>query len=166
MEWLGDLFSAGAGVASTGFLGVIGSLVGQLSNYFQEKQRQSWEKQKWQHEKDLINLNMKADAHETELELKVADSQGSWSGLSASIASDAGGGATYQWVNAVKKLYRPFVTTLLWVIAYVVFQRTEGVEELTDTQEYMIDTIYFTAATATMWWFGDRAFTPKQFKNS
>ena len=165
MEWLTELFGAGASVATGGVFGVVGSVLGQVSRFFQEKQRQAWEQKKWDHEKALIELNMQAKSHETEMELKITQSQGSWTGLATSINADMSSGESYKWVNAVKKLFRPFVTTLLWIIAYVVFRQTEGMEELSVTQEYMVETIYFTAATATLWWFGDRAFTPARWKN-
>ena len=57
MDW-GNIISGAAAVGSGGILGVVGSVFGVVGKYFQEKQRQSFEIQKWDHETKLIELQM------------------------------------------------------------------------------------------------------------
>ena len=166
MEQLAELLGMGASVASGGIFGAIGAMIGQWSQYKQKQQDNLFKEKEWMHEKDLIVLQQKGQALETELQLDISHSEGSWRGLEASINADAAlAKESYKWVNAIKSLFRPFLTTALWFLAGFVFIETVGLEELTDIQEYMIYTVFFTASSATAWWFGDRTNTPKFLKN-
>lgn len=170
MEFLSDILGVGAVAASGGLFGFLGAIGGQVSKYFQEKQRQSWEREKWSHEERLLKLQMEARSQETELELAIVAQQGSWQGLSASIKGDVGQ-PSYKWVAAVKSCFRPFITIVLWVLSAWVFAQvfnSDGIfskSESKDLIAYMVYSVFFTACTATAWWFGDRALTPPGLKN-
>ena len=161
-----QILGVGASVASGGLFGAISSAVGQWFQLKHKKNENEFKQKEWQHEINLIELQQKGQALETELELDIAHSQGSWSGLKASIESDAALSTNnYKWVNAVKSLFRPFITASLWCLAAFVFIKANGGEDLSQIHEYMVYTIFFTASSATMWWFGDRGYTPKALKN-
>lgn len=171
MDWLTELLGIGANAASGGVFGLIGAVVGQVSRYFQESQRQAWELKKWSHEEKLLELQMKVNAQETENELAIVAQEGSWDGLKESYAV-AVDQKSYRWVAAVKSLFRPFITVVLWMLAAWVFYKIvtamgEILEaaEIKDLVTYMVYSVFFTTSTATMWWFGDRALTPTKFKN-
>ncbi|WP_444933630.1 hypothetical protein [Microbulbifer sp. JTAC008] len=171
MEWLSDLLGVGASAVSGGLFGFLGSIAGQVSRYWQEKQRQEWEQKKWTHETELLELNMRAKSQETEAELALAAQAGSWSGLEASHLN-AVDHPSYPWVAAIKSLFRPLITVVLWCLAAWVFAVVvNDVSELLSAAErhellmYMVYSVFFTACTATAWWFGDRALTPANFKN-
>ncbi|MFI2810155.1 hypothetical protein [Microbulbifer sp. JSM ZJ756] len=171
MEWLSGVIGVGASAASGGLFGFLGSVVGQVSKHWQEKQRQQWEMKKWAHEEELLRLNMEAKSQETEAELAITAQEGSWSGLNASH-KNAVDQPSYRWVAAVKSLFRPFITVVLWILAALVFFTiADDVSGLLDPAErrellvYMVYSVFFTACTATAWWFGDRALTPANFKN-
>jgi hypothetical protein len=171
MDWLNDLLGIGASAASGGVFGLLGAIGGQVSKYFQEKQRQAWEEKKWDREERMIELQMKSRREETEQELAIVQQQGSWSGLKASYSAVTDQ-PSYKWVAAAKSLFRLFLTTLLWLMAGITFYLvvTAGKAyfngaELKELVRYMVYTIFFSASTAGMWWFGDRALTPPQFKN-
>lgn len=173
MEWLTDLLGVGAsaGAGAGGLFGFFGALAGQVSKYLQEKQRQEWERAKWDREERMLHLQMQARAAETEQEILIANSEGSWRGLEVSHSS-AVDLPSYPWVAAVKSLFRPFLTLALWLLAGWVFYLITSTAselftevELKDLVRYMVYSIFFSAMTAGVWWFGDRALTPPQLKN-
>lgn len=181
MEWLSLIGGTAASAASGGIFGFIGSAVGGVFKYFQRKQEQKFEEKKWQHELALIDKEHERNREEDEHELSIISQEGAWSGLTTSIEADAKGGDTYKWVNAVKALYRPLLTTGLVVIAYLIFQ--DLVAMLSEAQDaavltkvftpeqarqllvYNVNSLVFSASTAVVWWFGDRAFAPPGMKN-
>lgn len=173
MEWLGDLIGAAGSVAGGGIFGIFGSVAGQVSKYFAKKQEQAFQMKQWDYERSLLKLNMEAKQQETEQELAIVSQQGSWNGISASIQADSVLTPVSTWARDVKSLFRPFLTTVLWVLAAWVFYKiikgaTDGVftpEEIKELIKYMVYSLFFAASTATVWWFGDRALTPPDLKN-
>ena len=163
MEWLTDLLGVGASVASGGIFGLFGSVVGVAAKHFQEKQRQEWEEKKWDQEIRLQELQLRAKVEETEQEILLANTAGSWKGLVSSHTAAANVGKTHMWVNDVKALFRPALTLVLWVLAFMVFKDLSKDEALA---QYMVYSVFFSASTATVWWFGDRALTPPGNKNA
>ena len=176
MEWLDGLLGAGAAVASGGLFGILGSVVGVVAKHYQEKARQAWEQKKWSHEETMHTLQMQANAQKIEGEIAIASSEGAWEGLNTSIEADAVGSKnTSRWVANIKSLFRPFLTLVLWGLAAYVFNRVIDItfQDWLATQDapvveminYMVYTIFFTASSATTWWFGDRALTPPHMKH-
>ena len=141
--------------------------------YFQEKQRQNWVKEKWLHETKLLELQMQAKVVETEQELAIVSQEGAWVGLKESLRGDQSIKNVHRWVNDIRALFRPFLTVLLWgIAAWIFWQVTSGalVEWLKDTDiaeliRYMVFSVFFSAGTATVWWYGDRALSPPSLKN-
>ena len=170
MEFLGSLLG---NVASGGLFGLLGSVIGVVAKYIQEKQRQAWEREKWQHELRLLELQMKAKSAETEQELSVVSSAGAWDGLRASYEAPIAVRGVHRWVNDLRSLFRPFLTVFLWVAAVVVLWGVTtgwgsgwlGDAESRDLVRYAVQSLVFSASTATVWWFGDRALTPPGLKH-
>jgi hypothetical protein len=170
---LGDIVNVGASVASGGVFGLVGSIIGSASKYFFNKQEQAFQREKWDHETLLLKLQAEAQAAETEQEIALAAQQGSWSGLAESYKAEAAIGTTHVWVNDIRALFRPFLTVTLWVLSGWIFYQIgqekfsawlqEGESE--SLVRYMVYTAFFSASTATAWWFGDRALSPPQYKN-
>lgn len=170
MDWSPIITGIGAAfsVASGGIFGVLGSLVGAVSKYYQTKQEREWQKEKWKHEKDLLALQMQAKSAETEQELAIVAQTGSWTGLSESHKSDQSIGPVSQWVNNIRSLFRPFLTIALWGLAGWIFYHVAigslktwiTQMEIKEIIKYMVYTVFFCASSATMWWFGDRALSP------
>lgn len=168
-----DLINTALSVGSGGVFGLIGAIAGKVTNYFQEKQRQAFEEKKWKYETDLLKLNMQADSQKAEHELAVTNQKGSWDGLKASY-DFAKTSDTHKVVTDIKALFRPFLTTLLWIIsAWMFFQIKGGAAdqwftgnpEAVAITRYMVYTVFFSASTSTAWWFGDRALSPPQLKH-
>lgn len=168
----GDLFNIGASVASGGVLGLVGSVIGAVGKYFFTRQEQAFEQEKWEYESRLLELQLKAKTIETEREAALVAQQGSWDGLAESYKAVAAIGQTHAWVNDFRALFRPLLTLVLWTIAGWVFYeigKDQFDEWLQADQEaalvqYMVYTVFFSASTATMWWFGDRALSPPTLK--
>jgi len=171
MEWLGDLLGTGASVASGGLFGLLGSVVGVFAKYKQEKQRQEWEVKQQKYELELLNMQMKQRAQETEHELAIVAQEGSWEGMTSSQQMAMSGGETSIWVNNIKSLFRPFLTLVLWILSLYLFysladdSKMLSQPEIDELMKYMVYSIYFSASTATVWWFGDRALAPPGLKN-
>lgn len=173
MEWLTGLVGTAGAVAGGGVFGLFGSVLGQVSKYFQKKQEWQMQKDKWAYEKDMQKLQMEARAEETEQEIALVSQQGAWNGLDASIKAEMStNGNTSQWVTDSKSLFRPVLTLLLWgLVALELYWMKEGIlttdgGTLYDTlTEYVVYSTVFSAATATAWWFGDRALSPPNMKH-
>jgi len=169
MGFLVDLIGLGANVASGGIFGLLGSLIGVGAKWLQAKQAAKAKASEWQHEIKLLELQMEAGDRETENELAISRSEGSWKGLSDSYHTVVPAAAIPAWANAIRSLFRPFLTIALWVLVVIELRwMISGTLEVwvSDAQQfgitikYIIDSTVFSAATATTWWFGDRAFTP------
>ena len=93
--------------------------------------------------------------------LALAESQGSWAGLKASVDAEASIAPSWPWVSAVRALTRPALTVMLWLLYALVFLLAAGgalqPEASSSVIAGAVDTISFSAATALTWWFGDRA---------
>lgn len=152
---MADLIGLTASAASGGIFGLFGTAIGRVAGYFERKQTMQHETQRWAHEVQLIELQQAAAKAETEAELALTDTQGSWDGLLASMAAEAAISASYRWVDAVRGLTRPVLTLLLWLIAAGIWLGADATG-----QSNIIETATFAATAATLWWFGDRG--PKQ----
>ncbi len=168
MNWIGDILSAVGTAASGGIFGAAGAFGSSVVKYFQRKQEQKFEKEEWVHEADMVRLQM-----------EVASQKGSWDGLKVSYEAEAKHLDTYKWVNAIKSLFRPFLTTCLVVVTYLLFidilRGLAGEDialskiftgaELKEILRYIVYSLVFSTATAIAWWFCERALAPPGMKN-
>lgn len=147
-----NVMALGLDAAAGGVFGLIGTALGRVAGIFERKDENAQEKAKWNHEYRLHELNMKARAQESEIEIELAAQAGSWAGLEASIKADVASGTASQWVINILRLVRPSLTVILWVITSVIFLQTQNQE--------IAEAAVFAATAATLWWFGDRAPKP------
>jgi len=183
MDGIGELLGLGASVASGGLFGFLSAGVGAIGKFFQAKEahKQKIELMEW--DIRMFDKQMESKKLETEMEIAVTSSEGAWTGLHDSILADkALAKNSPEWVNGIKSLFRPFLTTALtgssvWMIVMVwdsvmnsggeesslVVLFTEA--EIKDLLKYMIYSLFFATTTSIVWWFGDRAFAPPHLKN-
>lgn len=154
MSIFGDLLSVGSSAVSGGLFGLIGNIATKTFGYFEAKQAFTQKQAEWTHETELLRLQMQAKAAETEQNIHVAESQGSWSGLTSSVAAEGGITPSYAWVNAVRALVRPVLTVGLTTFLSIAFF-TLAPGDL--DRAYVADSLVFVAVTSIVWWFGDRA---------
>ena len=150
----GSIFDIGASATTGGIFGLLGNIATKVMGYFEAKQAFVQKQAEWAHETDLLQLQMKAKAAETENEIQLAGASGSWTGLTASLQSESAIGATYPWVNAVRALVRPALTFgLAAFLCAAFFVLTPGDID----RAYVANSLVFAAVTSIVWWFGDRA---------
>ena len=148
---LGSLFDTGL---TGGLFGLVGNLAGKVIGIFEAKQAFAQKKDEWGHEERLLDMQTKAKAAETEQELAVTASSGSWSGLGDSLKAETAIGASYPWVNAARALVRPALTLGLGGFLCTAFFALGPGDA---ARAAISDSLVFAAVTAIVWWFGDRA---------
>lgn len=146
---IGSLVSSAFG---GGLFGLLGNVAAKVIGIFETRQAFAHKKEEWTHEERLLDMQMKAHAAETEQELAVTASSGSWSGLTESLKAEAALGPGYAWVNAVRALVRPALTLGLGGFLCAAFFALPAGE-----RTGISDSLVFAAVTALTWWFGDRA---------
>lgn len=146
-----DVIGLAASAASGGLFGLVGTALGRVANFFERRQDQAHERARWGHEGELLKLQMQASREETEAELALAETAGSWEGLRASMMAEAAIGESYRWVNAVRGLTRPALTFCLWAISTAIWFQADAAG-----RDAITETATFAATAATLWWFGDR----------
>ena len=146
---IASLFDSGL---TGGLFGLLGNVASKVIGIFETKQQFAQKKEEWNHEERLLDMQMKAKAAETEQELAITASSGSWTGLTESLKAETAIGATYPWVNAVRALVRPALTMGLGGFLCAAFFATGGA-----ARTEISDALVFAAVTAVVWWFGDRA---------
>jgi hypothetical protein len=119
------------------------------------------EKDRWVHETDMAAAERADKAEGARQTLEQTQAQGSWAGLTGSIAADAAIAPSWPWVAAVRALTRPALTVMLWLLYALLFLAAAAGALHPDAAASVVtgaaDTISFSAATALTWWFGDRA---------
>lgn len=169
-----EIINAVSGGAVGAVMGAIGSVANRGVGLLEMKQKRQDRAQEmaheaalWSHEQAMAQLQQAAKAAEASQAAVLSQVQGSFAGLSASIAADANAGCGadgYPWVAAVRSLTRPVLTVLLWILFGMLFLsamdgRLPG-GQTGGVLQSAIQTVSFSAATALAWWFGDRAPRP------
>ncbi len=150
--------------------GAVGAVMGALSSVanrgvglLELRERRKDRAQEIAHERAMAELAQSSKSQEALQAQKLAQVQGSFAGLNASIEADRPE-ASYRWVAAVRSLTRPLLTLLLWslfaVMSVIVFWSGSANDGSTRLIASSLETISFSAATALAWWFGDRAPRP------
>lgn len=153
------LGALGAG-ATGGILGILGSLLGVGSKWLMRREERKARKDEIEYELSLIEAQMKQAGRAFEHELAIAGQAGQFEVFNSAIQSESKLRSGYPWVEAVRSLFRPFLTVFLWVMSYLVFKDIASGTASNGAIAFAAD-IYFAAGNATGFWFGDRAFTPK-----
>lgn len=156
---MADLIGVAASAAGGGLFGLFGTALGRVAGFFEKRQTIAHEERRWLHEVTLLELQQSAAAQETEAELAIARTEGSWIGLEASLNAEAAIAASYRWVDAIRALTRPILTLLLWGITLAIWFSADTVSRSSITE-----TATFAATAATLWWFGDRSANFRRLK--
>ncbi|MEM9178527.1 MAG: hypothetical protein AAGA89_02395 [Pseudomonadota bacterium] len=149
-----EIIGISASAAGGGLFGLLGTTLGRVAGFFEKRQSIAHEERRWQHETALAELQQKTAMQAAKTAMDQAHVDGSWEGLSASLAAQAAIGDSYKWVNAIRSLTRPSLTLLLWGIATLIWFSADSA-----AQANIVETATFAATAATLWWFGDRAAT-------
>lgn len=179
LETIGGIFSgvAGAGLsaATGGIVGFVGSCISAFAQHKQREQEQRFQREKWDYELKMIDAQSKLRETETENELKIVSTQGSWAGLTSAIQADGALPSAGKFVDGVRGLFRPILTIMLigvfvWMFNKIMdglsgdrstFYNALGPIIAKEIVVYMVYSITFTVTAAALFWFGERAFRPK-----
>lgn len=174
MEWL-DLLGLGASAASGGLFGVLGAAFGAWMKLKERKQKAIEQKDQREHEIRLIELQKELNSQD-----------GAWQNLRTSIEAErelVKATTNLPIVQAIKSLFRPFLTLFLWLAVGVEMHlvltgvlseyiqsaqdqsKLFSLEEMTNLVRYIVYSTVFSATTATTWWFGERALSLPEMKN-
>ena len=154
MDILSDILGTASSALSGGIFGLVGNVAGRVLGFIDDKQQFAQKQAEWSHDVEMAKLQMQQKTQDTDASVKVADTQGQWSGLAPSIEADGVAGASYPWVNAVRALVRPALTLgLAAFLATAFFVMAPGDID----RAYVADSLVFAAVTSIVWWFGDRA---------
>jgi hypothetical protein len=130
-----------------GLFGLLGNVTAKLFSYLDAKQQFAQRQAQWTYRTELLKLNVPEQR-------PVAAPDESWPALNESLRAEGAVGGSYPWVNAVRSLVRPALTSgLAIVLAFAFFAMKPNDPE----RGYVIDSLVFAAVTAIVWWFGDRA---------
>ena len=164
-----ELIGIGASALGGSGLGIIGSLLGRGLGIFEKIQNRKTLVLTHAHELSLLQEQRQAKQEETEQEIRIADTTGSWKGLSESHRADAAITGTSRWVANCRAMVRVILTpSLIVMVGGVLWMLTHGDLDtyLTSGEvfylvSYTVKSIVFMASTSVAWWFGDRAPRPK-----
>ena len=167
-----DIITAAGGGLAGGALGAafgaLGSVLNRGLGIFETREKRkdrqlemAHEVERWGHDLRLASDARTGRAEEARQALARTDAEGSWDGLKASLQAEAGIGASWPWVAAVRALTRPALTLLLWILFALLFLSALSGALSAETASVVVrtavETIAFSASTALTWWFGDRA---------
>ncbi len=161
--WITSLLSGGA-------TGVLGSLVTNVADYFEEKRKN-------QHEIELRKLDIEEMQQEYEARKEIAAQQSQAQTTKTSYEHDArsytsGMKIKSPWLKAglvfvdmVRGLVRPALTVFLIVLVWMTFSKVQAVLESAGVDPLpvdragaiyasVVDMILYLAATSVTWWFG------------
>ena len=85
---MADIAGLAASAAGGGIFGLFGTALGRLVGYFERRQTLAHEERRWLHEVRLLELQQAAAAAETEGEIALTETAGSWAGLQAVSVPD------------------------------------------------------------------------------
>ncbi len=156
-----DIIDFAGSALSGGILGIVGSGLKFVGEYFTNKQKMEMQKITNAHEITLLGEQSKLRVIEGEIEHRVVREKADGDIRVASYGLYAGTENIYKWAATVIGLNRVILTWILWLltlwIAYKIMDyRGNSIIDGKDIMSDIVNNITFCAATATTWWFGDR----------
>ena len=152
-------------ILSGGATGLLGSLISSGFKFFQGIQDRKEAAEIRAHELALQRLAIETGQAETESELKIITEESRRDQLVASYRHDSEIGRSSRWVVNILRLVRPVLTfALIALTAWIYFKLTDALAggNAAVLREYIVHTIVYTTSAAVLWWFGDRALSPRK----
>ena len=130
-----------------GGTGLIGSVVGRVAGFFEQKQKFKQQLAEYDHELKLLGLQQQQRTEEREHEADITEYQEDTKTLTASMQHDTSyGDSLLRWV-------RPVLTLLLVALVFTIYLTTSDL----DIKGQVVAQVLFLTSTAFSWWFADRS---------
>jgi hypothetical protein len=140
-----------------GATGIIGSVIGKAFSFLDMWQKEKAADSEHGRTLELLELQNKIGAEESEREMEIAQSKIDADSRVASYSHDAVGGTSSGWVTDVLRLVRPVLTfSLILLVGILYFKAAPGGRATIEAS------VIYMASSATLWWFGDRAMRSKK----
>jgi hypothetical protein len=137
-----------------GATGIIGSIIGMVGKWLDNKQKMQMMTIQNSHELVLFDKQAALRSVEMENERAIADLDAWSQGRSASYDHDASyGSSDIAWVVAALRFVRPVLTVFLIILTAICFFKLKD----TVSQYDLANQIVYLTSMAIAWWFGDRA---------
>lgn len=156
-----DVMEFAGSALSGGIVGIIGSGLKFVGEYFTNKQKMEMQKITNNHELALIGEQSKLRVIEGEIEQRIVREKADGDIKTASYNVFTSTENLYKWAATLIGLNRVILTWLLWgltlyVTVLISSERGSVFVNGKDLMSDIINNITFCAAAATLWWFGDR----------
>ena len=140
-----------------GATGIVGSIIGKVGNWLEEKQKIEAKTLEYKHELKLLELQGHMSAKEQENELALIGIGASRDVINASYTHDTNFGQASQWVINILRLVRPTLTVILIILTGLIAWKMASIETEQQSWNSLIEQVTFLTTMAVSWWFGDRA---------
>ena len=157
---MGDVISVIVSGLFGGGVGLLGTLVGRVFGWLEEREKIKRLAIQNEHELKLQQMQFDARSAEREHEYAITELSTEADMRTGSYQQDAAIGSTYRWVNAVRALMRPLLTVIsISAVMYVItlLNQLGDYSGLRDGPTQL----NFLATTAFVWWFGSRDTSKK-----
>ena len=143
-------------VLTGGITGVVGSVIGKAFSFLDSWQEEKKANNEHGRTLELLELQNKLGAEESEREMAIAQSKIDADSRMASYSHDSMVGASSVWVINVLRLVRPVLTFALIILVGILYFK--AVPEGRATIEA---SVIYLCSSSCLWWFGDRAMRKK-----
>lgn len=150
------LFGSLVGAASGGILGLAGSLVNKVANYFATQQQMKFEELKNRHSLALMDKQAQLQQMQIDGKFQITALETDSANLVASYKHDASYGETYKWAASLLRFVRPGLTFMILGIFVYVYYSANGFGHV-NVLEDMSNQVSMLAAMVLSWWFSDRS---------
>ena len=149
------MFDMIASVLTGGATGIVGSLIGTVGRYFENRQKIKQMSLEFDQEYKLQELQISSRKEELESEEAIARMETNAAMKTASYAHDASYGPASVTIASILRFVRPVLTFVLLAFVVYIFWQANGDAALVYD---LSNQIMFLTTTAVAWWFGDRSF--------
>jgi hypothetical protein len=157
---MGDVVSVIVSGLFGGGVGLLGTLVGRVFGWLEEREKIKRLAIQNEHELKLQQMQFDARSAEREYEYAITELSTESDMRTGSYQQDAAIGSTYKWVNAVRALMRPLLTVISISAVMYVIMLLNQLGDYTGLRDALTQ-LNFLATTAFVWWFGARDTTKK-----
>lgn len=156
-----DVIEFAGSALSGGLVGILGSGLKFVGEYFTNRQKMEMQKITNDHEIALIDKQSQMKVIEGEIEHRIVREKADGDIKTASYNVFTNTENMYKWAATVVGLNRVILTWILWALTCWIALRINddrGVVFINgkDLMADIVNNVTFCAAAATLWWFGDR----------